>query len=111
MFDYLSPVKLEGRTLKEIEQDLIDALGRDKYNGVHMMEYFTANNYEIQDLFPKDYRWIACFPVTGGSEGHYIHVDLILQDDKRLNVFLGKTFQGLGHAIEIAAKLARLMGV
>src|SRR5262249_40066126 len=24
---------------------------------------------------PKDWRWLACYPVTGGSEGHYVHVE------------------------------------
>lgn len=28
---------------------------------------------------PLDYRWVAVYPVTGGSEGYYLHVDLIWQ--------------------------------
>lgn len=56
------------------------------------------------------YRWIAVYPVTGGNEGHYIHVDLIWQreyTEGRVPLFLGKTFQGMDHAIQMANTLTR----
>jgi len=60
------------------------------------------------------YRWICVFPVTGGSEGHYIHVDLIWQNDYRegrVPLFMIKTFGGHAEAIQIAGELCRLLGV
>ena len=32
--------------------------------------------------FPR-YRFLACYPVTGGNEGHYIHVD-VLKDGRHI---------------------------
>lgn len=60
------------------------------------------------------YRWIAVYPVTGSSEGHYIHVDLIHQTDReefRTPLFLVKTFMGHAAAVAVAAELSRLLGV
>jgi hypothetical protein len=58
------------------------------------------------------YRWLACYAVTGTSEGHYIHVELIgnTQPEKRLRLWLGKTFSGMLHAYQVAALLAQLLG-
>ena len=44
--------------------------------------------------WPDGYRWVAVYPVHGGSEGIYLHVDLIFQQDgkeTRQNIFLAKT--------------------
>jgi len=60
------------------------------------------------------YRWIYVFPVTGGNEGHYIHVDLIWQreyQEGRVPLFMIKTFGGHAEAIQIAGELCRLLGV
>lgn len=60
------------------------------------------------------HRWICVFPVTGGSEGHYVHVDLMWQKDYEegsVPLFLYKTFAGLEQAITVAAILARELDV
>ena len=60
------------------------------------------------------YRWLSVFPVTGGSEGHYIHVDLIWQreyQEGRVPLFLLKTFGGHAKAIQLAGLLCRVLGV
>lgn len=60
------------------------------------------------------YRWICVFPVTGGNEGHYIHVDLIWQHEARegrVPLFLLKTFGGHAEAIQLAGLLCRVLGV
>jgi hypothetical protein len=61
-------------------------------------------------------RWATVFVVPGGSEGHYIHVEATaLRDDSggygdaRRLVILGKTFEGLDRALEIAAALTRAL--
>lgn len=59
------------------------------------------------------YHWIAVFPVTGGSEGHYVHVDLLWQRDHRegrIPLFLLKTFGGHAEAVSLAGLLARVLG-
>jgi hypothetical protein len=60
------------------------------------------------------YRWIAVFPVTGGNEGHYVHIDLVWQEDYRegrISLFLLKTFGGHDAAVKLAGLLARVLGV
>jgi hypothetical protein len=84
-------------------------------------EYFSRD--EDQDsLVPHDYRWIACYPVTGSNEGHYIHVAFVVPPDGdvrvrpgELNVRMvrlatGKTFRGMAHAAEIARRCAVFLG-
>lgn len=61
------------------------------------------------------YRWCAVYAVTGGSEGHYIHVDLLVDTNKkeleRIPLALGKTFEGLDAAYRACAILAELLDV
>ena len=57
----------------------------------------------------------ACYAVTGGSEGHYIHVDIATQYDvdnscKVFHLITGKTFLGMEHALKIAARCSQLLG-
>ena len=81
-------------------------------------EYFSGDTVPDQPFLGlmRGYRWIACYPVTGGSEGHYIHVDLVHGYDqdwagKVLHLFTGKTFLGLAHAQKIAGRCAELLRV
>lgn len=74
-------------------------------------EYFTvACGVNTQAEWPADVRWVACFPVTGGNEGHYVHVEVVLSDGSRKLLFLGKTFKGMAHAAKIAARCAVALG-
>lgn len=80
--------------------------------------YFSVSgspDQPFQELL-QQYRWIACYAVTGGSEGHYIHVDLVAGYDtdwtgKTLHLITGKTFLGLAHAHKIANRCAELLRV
>lgn len=59
--------------------------------------------------------WVACYPVTGKSEGYYIHVATIgpgheTGEEKHTIVFLGKTFQGFDFAARVANECARALG-
>ena len=76
-------------------------------------EYFSnmaRHNKRGGDPFPQEYNWIACYAVTGGSEGHYVHVDVITGDKREL-LYLAKTFQGMGQALKIAAHLGKMLHV
>ena len=55
-------------------------------------------------------RQIACYAVTGGSEGHYVHVDIHTMDGETVSLMVAKTFMGMDHAWKIAIKLADLLG-
>jgi len=62
------------------------------------------------------YRWIACYAVTGGNEGWWVHVDFVLDgygDGNKVTVQHGgtcKTFHGRDHAQKIAQRCAELLG-
>ena len=120
--------KVEARhTLREAYEIARDALG-DRVDEYFSVSYDWDKSMppwiiERRGFGPVDghtkigdlrYRWLAVFPVTGGSEGHYVHVDLIGEKDGQiwtLPLFLGKTFNGLDHAIEMAGILARVLDV
>ena len=85
--------------------------GEDNWYGI-IEEYFDiADRYaHPRRCWPTNCNWISVFAVTGGSEGHYIHVEAIT-DDKRELLFLGKTFQGLDHALECVKVLSHRLEV
>lgn len=80
-------------------------------------EYFHDSSWPKRSKWPLDANWIAVFAVTGGSEGHYIHVEAVWQpkgddrDGRRRLLFLGKTFLGLDHAIECVKVLSHILEV
>jgi hypothetical protein len=62
--------------------------------------------------FPA-WHWIACYPVTGGSEGHYMHIDVITDRGEHKHLFLAKTLQegqsGMEYAYEVCKVAALLL--
>lgn len=99
-------------------------------------EYFHGpNTGEESQEIPKNEWGIACWAVTGGSEGHYVHVEIVyfVPDEvdafspdgmgtrkvrlvprqhlaKRVRLAMGKTFRGMAYAQKIAARCAELLG-
>jgi hypothetical protein len=53
-------------------------------------------------------RWIACYAVRGGSEGWYVHIDVITQDRERLPIGLAKCWSK-ELAWKVATKAAELL--
>jgi hypothetical protein len=104
-------------TYGEVDTALREWLGRETIlNEMDCFGYSGDQKYEKgvdwrKVELPRRIRWIACYAVQGGSEGHYIHVDFITSDDmgdhKRQLAYLGKTFQGLDHAVKVAGELTR----
>lgn len=120
--------RVEGRTLGEIEKDLwarFKALDVADPNSDYPAEAFIDESFAtvhwtrigdeqgVHARWPDGIRFIACFAVTGGSEGHYVHVDAYREIDGRFAVtqlFIGKTFRGMAHAQRIANLCAELLG-
>ena len=82
-------------------------------------EYMNGPNGYIGEPthVPHNFRGVACYPVTGGSEGHYVHVEFVVQADRcigqeaaTVRLALAKTFRGMDHAAEIARRCAILLG-
>ncbi|MEW6041646.1 MAG: hypothetical protein AB1633_09005 [Elusimicrobiota bacterium] len=103
------------RPVREILEELKDRL---KEEDCYPDRSFDTAGLFIDDNgknpFP-DYSRIACFPVTGDSEGHNIHVDVIAYNEELKTtvtqpVFLGKTFQGIDFACKVANACAKHLG-
>jgi hypothetical protein len=103
-----------GRPLAEILKKLSSGL---QDAGLIVDEYFDVSpdaRYEQKlDEWPENAWRILCFAVEGGSEGHYVHVDVLLQQPyappKYVSMFLLKTFLGLEHALRLSNELTRLL--
>lgn len=102
----------ESDTVADVHRKLRDVLDNENL----IDEYFSVSATADQPFSKllESYRWIACYVVTGGSEGHYVHVDLISGYDhdwsgKVLHLITGKTFLGLEHAQKIANRCAELL--
>lgn len=82
--------------------------------------YKPSGYREFSLPWPK-YRRIAVFPVTGTSEGHYVHIEVILDSEDHIKagglisvapircIALCKTFRGWDYACRISASAARLL--
>ncbi|MCA1064735.1 hypothetical protein QTG56_24300 (plasmid) [Rossellomorea sp. AcN35-11] len=87
------------KTYKEVYQELSEVL---KKEGVYdELDYFSNMMRREDSEFSTTYRWIACFAVEGGNEGHYIHIETISEGGNEL-IYLGKTFMGLEHALKVS---------
>lgn len=68
----------------------------------------TSTPYQEYSTPWPEYQRIAVFPVTGNSEGHYIHVS-VTHVGMINTIGLAKTFRGWDHACLISARAARLL--
>lgn len=102
------------RKVKDVYSDVVANL---KKKGIYdEMDYFKITfNYDLHsdnegNTFP-DYKWISCYVVKGDSEGHYIHVDAIGDNipNGRVMVMIGKTFEGLEHALKVSNILTEIL--
>jgi hypothetical protein len=102
--------KVRNKTVKEVFDETVAFLKeRDLYDE---LDYFSISHPWSIDAkktdFPNPWRWIACYAVVGGSEGHYIHVDVIDTEGKREMIFIGKTFSGMDHALKVSNLLSKV---
>jgi hypothetical protein len=63
-----------------------------------------------ESLWPARWSWLAVYAVTGTSEGHYVHIDLIGRNDQVEHMAMVKTFSGWEKASLIAQAAGRLLG-
>lgn len=62
-------IETDGRSLGEVAAAL-----RARLRGV---EFVVPGRSGGSAPWPSNARWIACYPVAGANEGHYVHVDAI----------------------------------
>ena len=122
------PLGISDKTPVREVFDLLSA--RLKRDGLlDEMDYFSISHDYGQDSVSNlpfygampGWRWVSCFAVTGGSEGHYIHIEVAGYDKNcappgdrgqvghRMMLFLGKTFAGMEKAQSIANRCAILL--
>lgn len=103
------------RQLKQILQPEVEAIA----DGMDYFELSIEAKYQNPARLDQPigrYRWIACYAVTGGSEGHYVHIDrLYLEKEydreyQREPIMLIKTFGGYAQACAIAALIGERLG-
>lgn len=87
------------KTLQEVFNELKKWL---KVENLLPEEYFDLRSHQCEMPIPREYWRMVSFAVKGSSEGHYIHIGLILKGGQYQDLFLGKTFQGLDYALKVA---------
>jgi hypothetical protein len=88
------------KTYNEVFEEMVQELKEERV--YDELDYFSnVSRDKRNETFPSRYQCIACFAVRGGSEGHYIHIDVI-SESGRETIFLGKTFLGLEHALKVS---------
>lgn len=97
-------INTENKPISQVYKELVEMLKADGiYNEI---DYFSSMSYQGNKPFP-DYHWISCFVVEGGSEGHYIHVEVIDGEGNRILLYVGKTFEGIDHALKLSNLLTK----
>jgi hypothetical protein len=86
----------------------VDLYPDEYFSGYHPMERDQFGDYHRIDdpPFPFDYWRLAVFAVPGGSEGWYIHVEVLATDGQSECVFLGKTLREGRQACRYAYRIA-----
>lgn len=107
-------VRVCGRkTVKQLYKEVTERLqGLELYDELDYfsiaIEFRSKSKREQDKVVPPCYR-IVSFPVTGSSEGHYIHVVGLQSDGMIVGLFLGKTFLGYDHACAVSNALSQML--
>lgn len=105
-------------TIREVFESLCEALelGVDEWGSPQLPpgidEYFHTGLHVDGERPWPDGRMVV-YVVTGGSEGHYIHVDVHSSDHVPIHetLMLGKTFAGWEAAWDAARVIGNALGV
>lgn len=99
-----------GRPIGQVFRDIEKQIPRDI-----LMEFdsYGVHCYPMKptDPFPT-YHWLAIYYVTGGSEGYWVHIDLINGDNERTLIWLAKTLhegEGPAWCEKLVHELCRIM--
>jgi hypothetical protein len=111
-------IALDGQTPRQIMRILcarIEELDR-RTDSKYAMDYASAPSYDRAEVPIRPlHRWAAVYAVTGGSEGHYVHVELIYQHDEHGHWLPANEHRPIGivkvfGGWEAAAELAGIIG-
>ena len=112
--------RTKGEVLEEVKARLktmthpnVEGTLADATDGFSVFWGDTPSTYDQYDKpWPDTWSWIACFAVTGGSEAHWIHVEVIRPNgkEKRELVYLAKCFHGMKAALAVSNALTDMLG-
>lgn len=109
-------VNITPKTIGEVYRAVYAELKQQRFlpdEGFHLWDRKDENG-----PFPHDARWIAAYAVTGGSEGHYIHVGAVFQPEgveteTIRHLYLGKTLRegqdGMEFMYRVSAIIANML--
>ena len=112
--------RVGGRKVGEILADVQKATKRSNYEYMTLGGHFkyiqaTPENNRGYDIECPEFHSLAVYVTHGGSEGHLVHVDLMIRDERgnvtAKNLIFVKTFGGLAYARKLSNRIADLMGV
>jgi len=84
MLQRMDDFRVKGRAISAILDDVNQIM---KERGIEAEDYGFSSSVDHDGLNDRiwpsskttNLRWVACFPVQGGSEGCYVHIELIFQ--------------------------------
>ena len=100
---------VRNKTARELWKDIESLLSFYVLDWKDRFDYIGLPALSKEDEPLPEYHYIACYVVPGSNEGHYLHADLILRDDRVHRIFLGKTFLGAGKAWEVAIAISTIL--
>jgi len=111
----MSTIQFEGRRISEIAQEINDRL---KGDGIEPEEYGFGDRSDLDGgpkVLDSYLRSIVCYPVRGGSEGHYVHLATIshfgdASAQRHRVISLAKTYSA-DNAWAIARAVARYLDI
>ena len=96
---------------EQIEEEL-----KNNYPDIwNTIDYFSIScKYEMDmknnpDLLIPDFQWMPVYYVRGGSEGFYIHIDVITPGNKMVHLYTAKTLCGRDEGERICNAITRII--
>lgn len=115
-------IKWTAEGLCDFGKDVAAAMNAEKADdGSRLCDEGFGYEHAAPVDWPDGYRWVVCYYVTGSSEGHYVHLDVMRgyrSGDGMMTALVGdvihvgmcKTFLGAERAAEIARRCSLIAG-
>lgn len=108
--------RVRSRTVDEVHAMILAVVGEpaSSYPGLIRIEG-VDEGFSVMPYLPSRHDWPAgwtiVYPVTGSSEGDYIHVGVVGRDGGYQTLLIAKTFAGRDAVWAFARRLADLLAV
>ena len=107
-------INSRGNLLKDIFHEVQEQLEKKNRKLLEGSDYFSLDSHDPTEVWDDSFDRLAVFYVKGGSEGYYVHTEILKRESHRC-IFLGKTLRegeaGVSWAEQMVAALSRIMQV